>query len=141
MNKLEIDPNNIKSAETKIPRGLPVTMINLVVFNETAIYENPGESACSGAEAYYKRYAPAFYEVAKELGIEGIEVVYSGNVAETILGPAEPKWDSIALVRYPTFAIMRRLLEDPLYLQRAEPHRIAALKSWEWIAAYQPSAS
>ncbi len=42
-------------------------------------------------EAYTQRYAPAFNQVAAELGVEGLEVIYVGTVAQTILGPAEPK--------------------------------------------------
>jgi uncharacterized protein (DUF1330 family) len=92
------------------------------------------------APAYLQRYAPAFTEVAAELGVKGIEVVYVGSVAYTILGPEEPKWDAIALVRYPDFAAMRKVIESPLYLEKAEPHRKAALRAWEFIATFQQPA-
>ena len=85
-----------------------------------------------------QRYAPAFNQVAEELGVEGIEVVYVGAVAETILGPAEPKWDAIAVVRYPDFSALRKVTESPQYLEKAELHRKAALKAWEFIATFQP---
>ena len=91
-------------------------------------------------EAYIQRYAPAFNEVAAELNVKGIEVVYVGAVALTILGPAEPRWDAIAVVRYPNFSALRTITESSIYLERAEPHRKAALKAWEFIATFQPEA-
>ncbi len=138
MPKVLIDPKNMAAAEDMFPADLPVTMVNLVSFNKVAQYEDQSQPACSGQDAYYKRYVPTFNEVAEKLGITGIEVLYGGNVSEVILGPAEPKWESIALVRYPSFAVMRKMLEDPYYLEHAEPHRLAALKEWEWISCYEP---
>ena len=138
MSRVELDLANVRAAEAKIPSGVPVTMINLVAFFEEAQYKDTEEKPCSGMEAYLQRYAPAFNQVAAELGVQGIEVVYVGTVAETILGPTEPKWDAVALVRYPNFAALRKVTESPLYLTEAEPHRKAALKAWEFIATFQP---
>ena len=140
MSKVELDLNDVLAAEAKIPSGVPVTMINLVAFFPEAQYEDANEKPCSGMEAYIQRYAPAFNQVAAELGVEGIEVLYVGTVAQTILGPAEPKWDAVALVRYPNFAALRKVTESSLYFAKAEPHRKAALKAWEFIATFQPEA-
>jgi len=137
MQTVELHPRNILAAEAKIPIGAPVTMINLVQFFEHAQYEIGGQKPCSGREAYLERYAVAFNEVAAELKVQNIEVIYAGTVAETILGPAEPKWDALAVVRYPNFAALRKVIESPLYLEKAEPHRKAALKAWEFIATFQ----
>ena len=138
MSKVKLDLNNVLAAEAKIPSGVPVTMINLVEFFREAQYDDPSEKPCSGIEAYIQRYAPAFNHVAQELGIEGIEVVYVGSVAATILGPAEPKWDAVAVVRYANFSALRKITESSLYFEKAEPHRKAALKAWEFIATFQP---
>ena len=140
MSRVELNLNNVRAAEAKIPSGVPVTMINLVAFFPEAQYEDGNEKPCSGMEAYIQRYAPAFNQVAAELGVEGIEVLYVGTVAETILGPTEPKWDAVALVRYPNFAALRKVTESSLYFMKAEPHRRAALKAWEFIATFQPEA-
>ena len=141
MSKVELELTNVLAAEAKIPSGVPVTMINLVAFFPEAQYEDANEKPCSGMEAYIQRYAPAFNDVAAELGVGGIEVIYVGSVAATILGPVEPKWDAVAIVRYPNFAALRKVTESPLYLAEAEPHRKAALKSWEFIATYQPEGA
>ncbi len=140
MKTVELELDNVLAAEAKIPSGVPVTMVNLVEFFPNAKYDDPNQKSCSGREAYMQRYAPAFNQVAAELGVEGIEVVYVGAVAETILGPAEPKWDAIAVVRYPDFSALRKVTESSLYLEKAEPHRKAALKAWEFIATFQPKA-
>ncbi len=140
MKTVELKLDSVHAAEAKIPSGVPVTMINLVEFFPNAEYDDPSQKPCSGREAYMQRYAPAFNQVAAELSVEGIEVLYVGAVAETILGPAEPKWDAIAVVRYPSFSALRKVTENPLYLEKAEPHRKAALKSWEFIATFQPNA-
>ena len=140
MSKVELDLNNVLAAEAKIPSGVPVTMINLVAFFSEAQYENVNEKPCSGMEAYIQRYAPAFNQVAAALGVEGIEVIYVGTVAQTILGPMDPKWEAIAVVRYPNFSAFRKVTESSLYFAKAEPHRKAALKAWEFIATFQPEA-
>ena len=140
MTTVELKLDDVLAAEAKIPSGVPVTMVNLVEFLPSAEYDDPNQKPCSGREAYMQRYAPAFNQVAAELGVEGIELVYVGAVAETILGPAEPRWDAIAVVRYPNFSALRKVTESPLYLEKAEPHRKAALKAWEFIATFQPKA-
>ena len=134
MNYVDVDRNEILAAEASLPAGHPVVMLNLLAFRSEAQYQNPSEKPCSGMEAYIQRYAPAFTQVAEELGIQGIEVVYVGAVAHTILGPKDPKWDALALVRYPDFAALRTVIESAAYLAKAEPHRKAALKAWEFIA-------
>ncbi len=140
MSAISLDPKNILAAAAKIPAGEPVIMINLVQFHKQAQYEDPDQTPCSGMEAYLQRYAPAFNEVAAAEKVEGIEVVYAGSVAQTILGPAEPEWDLVAVVRYPNFAALRKVIESPLYVEKAAPHRKAALKAWEFIATVQPAS-
>ena len=140
MSKVILDSNDLRACESKVPADVPVTMINLVAYNAEAQYDELGTPAITGADAYLKCYAPAFNEVATELGIEGIDLMYVGAVAQTLVGPAEPRWDAVAIVRYPNFSTLRKLLESPEYLAKAEPHRHAALKSWMFIATFRPSA-
>ena len=134
----DIDQQKVIEAEAKIPSDAPVTMINLLQFFDQAQYQDLNHEPCSGREAYMKRYATAFYEVATELGVTGVEVVYIGAVVAVILGPAEPTWDAIAVVRYRNFADLRKITENSIYFERAEPHRKAALKAFEWMATFEP---
>ena len=111
-----------------------MTMLNLVAYNAEAQYDDAQQEPCSGADAYLKRYAPAFNAVAAELGVKGVELVYVGAVARTLVGPTEPRWDAVALVRYPSYAALRTILESREYAEKAEPHRRAALSSWQFMA-------
>ena len=137
---VDVDRNEVLAAEAKVPAGQPVVMLNLLAFHADAQYGDSAEEPCSGMEAYMQRYAPAFNQVAEEVGVKGIELVYVGGVTHTILGPSDPKWAALALVRYPDFASLRKVIESPAYLERAEPHRKAALSAWEFIATVPQTA-
>ncbi|MGI4796430.1 MAG: hypothetical protein ACRYF2_23300 [Janthinobacterium lividum] len=52
-----------------------------------------------------------------------------------MLVAAEGKhWDDVSLVRYPDFASLCRMIESADYRREAEPHRVAALADWRFIA-------
>lgn len=44
-------------------------------------------------EAHLQQYAPAFNEVARELGVEGMNLVYIGLVAGMIVGCNAQEWN------------------------------------------------
>jgi len=139
MNSIVLNEQDLLAAEQKIPPVVPVVMLNLVAFNPTALYEGSPAPPCSGREAYLQRYAPAFREAAAAENVSGIRVVYLGSVATTLIGPKDPHWDAIALVEYPNFAALRKVLQSAAYKTNAEPHRKAALKAWQFVATFQPS--
>jgi uncharacterized protein (DUF1330 family) len=138
MNSIVLNEQDLLAAEQKVPPGAPVVMLNLVAFNPTALYERSSASPCSGREAYLQRYAPAFREAAAAEHVDGIRVVYVGSVATTLVGPKDPHWDAIAVVEYPNFAALRKVLQSTTYKTKAEPHRKAALKAWLFVATFQP---
>jgi len=73
----------------------PVWMVNFMRYKERADYGDSGDSGISGREAD-DRYAPV--DVLKSIGAD---VAYFGDV----IGPdggADPEWDRMAVVRYPT---------------------------------------
>lgn len=135
MRTTEINTTDVRIAEQAIPRRTPVTMLNLVRYNPTALYEDGShESACSGREAYLQRYAPAFNQVAAAQAVEGIKVLYLGQVMAQLVGPSEEQWDDMVLVEYPDFEAFRRVTESLQYELEATPHRRAALADWRLIA-------
>ena len=138
MHPVVLTDEDLASAEQKVLPNTPVVMLNLVAFNSSALYEDSSFSACSGTEAYFQRYAPAFRQAAAAAGVEGIKVLYVGAVAATLVGPADPRWDAIALVEYPDFEALRKVLQSPLYKAEAEPHRKAALKAWQFTMSARP---
>jgi hypothetical protein len=72
----------------------PVWMVNLMSYRDAAVYDGE-ETGISGREAD-DRYAPL--EVLAEIGAE---VVFVGDVEDQLLGDS-PRWDRVAIVKYPT---------------------------------------
>ena len=114
----------------------PVYMINLVRYRDEALYEAGSKlPPCSGREAYFERYAPAFKTVAQG---EDYGLFWVGNVRGVLVGAEGEAWNDIVIVRYATFSALRRILESPAYGALAEPHRRAALTDWKFIVTTQP---
>ncbi|TWB20341.1 hypothetical protein FBZ89_10752 [Nitrospirillum amazonense] len=118
----------------------PVYMVNLVRYRDQATYEATFEAAsdlppCSGSEAYFQRYARAFQTIARG---EDYSVFWVGNVRGVLVGVAGEAWDDIVIVRYASFATLRRILENPAYAEQAAPHRHAALADWKFMVTTQP---
>jgi len=138
MQPVVLTDEDLARAERAAPPHTPITMLNLVAFHSSAMYEDRSYSACAVSEAYFQRYAPAFRQAAAAAGVEGIKVIYVGAVAATLAGPTEPRWDAVALVEYPHFEALRKVLQSPVYKAEAEPHRKAALKAWQFTMTTQP---
>ncbi len=73
----------------------PVWMVNLMKYRDRAEYADGRESTLTGAEAddLYAPFGP--------LAAVGAEIVFVATVEDQLLG-AEPKWDRVAVVQYPT---------------------------------------
>ena len=108
-----------------------VLMVNLLRYNDTAQYEGGDQLPCSGREAYFTRYVPAFAEVTQG---QGIAAQWVGSVHAALVGPADEAWDDVAIVRYPSFAAFRTMIEGADYRAKAAPHRRAALADWRLLA-------
>jgi uncharacterized protein (DUF1330 family) len=133
MPTTEINREGLDAAVSAIPPGSPVFMINLLRFRDQADYGGHTDLApCTGREAYFARYLPAFNETASPYGTT--ELVFGGNVIGTVVGPLDEEWDGIGLVRYPGIEVFLELTADSAYLAKAEPHRAAALADWRLYA-------
>ena len=127
----ELAPQALLAAAAAIPADTPIYMVNLLRYREQAAYDDPATAApCSGREAYFQRYVPAF---AKVTAGEGITPFWVGNVLAQLVAPPGEHWDDVAIVEYPSFAVFQRLMENPAYHAEAEPHRRAALADWRLI--------
>jgi hypothetical protein len=73
----------------------PVWMVNLMKYRDVAEYEDGRATTLSGREAD-DLYAPL-----EELAAVGAEIVFFAEVETQLLGDA-PKWDRVAVVKYPT---------------------------------------
>ncbi len=132
---VDMQPQDILAATSFIPEGSPVYMVNLLRYREYADYRDyPAMVPCSGREAYYERYIPAFNQTVSRAGINGIKVFWLGTVLARVVAPPEEQWDNVAIVEYPDFATFRRVIESQAYQTEADPHRKAALEDWRLIA-------
>ena len=101
----------------------PVFMLNLLRFR-------PGR----GREIYFNDYVTAFRAIVAARGIDGIAPIWTGDVAGFVAGPAGEAWDAALVVRYPSLAAFRAIVDSAEYRDTAAPHREAALLDWRLIA-------
>ncbi|WP_343676883.1 hypothetical protein [Paraburkholderia heleia] len=136
MDHTEYTLTALQAAGLALDEHAPVYMVNLVRYRVNADYDGKTElPACTGREAYFQRYAPAFNEVAAG---EDYSVFWVGNVRGVLVGIYNEAWDDIVIVRYSSFATLRRILENPAYQENAAPHRQAALADWKFIVTTEP---
>ena len=136
MQTTELTPESISLAATAIPENTPFVMLNLLRYKVEADYgRSTGLHPCSGREAYYKRYVPAFAEVAGLFGRStSFRPILVGSVLAHLVAPVDELWDDLVLVEYTDFAAFRAVVESPEYRRIADPHRRAALADWRLLA-------
>ena len=137
MAMTEMTPKAIAEATRVLEGKGPVHMVNLIRYNQQAAYEaGSALPPCSGREAYFQRYLPAFAEVAGKVAPgEHFTPIFLGNVALTLIGPPEEAWDDVALVEYSSFETLRKIIASPEYEAQAAPHRRASLADWRFLGA------
>lgn len=79
------------AAAAVIPEGPTFVVFNLLRYKPEANYDDrPEQASCSGQEAYYSRYVPAFAKVATLSGQKkAFRLAFLGSVIATLVGPAE----------------------------------------------------
>jgi uncharacterized protein (DUF1330 family) len=103
----------------ELPADAPVVMINLLRFKRP-----------DGVERY-ERYAR---EVVPHLDAVGARALYAGTARASLIGEqAEPWWDAILVVEYPTPQAFREMVSSESYGE-VHAHREAALERAELIA-------
>ena len=132
MNTLEIDSKALQQAADTLPANTPILMLNLLRYKEQADYGNDtSKQPCSGRDAYFKNYIPAFNKIA--MNIPGIQPFFIGDILQHLVAPPNEMWDNIALIEYPGFDSFLAVIQHPDYDADAEPHRLAALEDWRLI--------
>lgn len=138
MRSIEVTRSALEAAGKALVEAGPVYMINMVRYRDQADYHGKSElPPCSGRDAYFQRYAPAFNKVAQG---EDYGLFWVGNVRGVLVGSEGETWDDVVIVRYSSFAALRRILESSAYEEQAAPHRRAALAEWRFIVTTQPAA-
>jgi uncharacterized protein (DUF1330 family) len=101
----------------------PLAMLNLLRFKDIATYDaDAKQPKRSGLEAYMMYGAVAQQKVAQVGG----QMIFMAPAQQTFVGPADVKWDVVALVYYPSREAFLRMLAMPDY-QAATHHRRAGL--------------
>ena len=108
-----------------------VLMLNLLRYNAQAQYDQSGQPPCSGREAYFTRYVPAFAEVTQG---QRIAAQWIGTVQAALVAPRTRHGTMWRSSRYPSFAAFREMIEGADYQAKADPHRRAALADWRLLA-------
>lgn len=98
----------------------PIAMVNLIRFKERATGIDEG---MTGAEAY----ATYGQNIAPYLLAAGGEVLVATNSVESVVGPSEPEWDMVLIVRYPSRKAFVGMISDPGY-QKEHEHREAGVE-------------
>jgi uncharacterized protein (DUF1330 family) len=98
----------------------PIVMLNLLRFKAEA----DGVDAGVSGEDAYRRYGEATEPFLERVGGRVLSLVAT---AQSVIGPAEPEWDAVLLVEYPSRKAFLQMATDPEYL-KIHAHREAALE-------------
>lgn len=117
-----IDPSKEQFAAFKdLPREGAIHMLNLVRLRAQAAY--PDGRQASGVEAY-RAYGRETMPIIKRLGAKQFWI---GKFEQTLIGPADERWDAVFIMEYPSADALITMLRDPEYRQ-AVLHRQAAVE-------------
>lgn len=97
----------------------PVWMVNLMRYKDRAAYADGRESTLSGREA------DDAYTPLGPLAAVGAEIVFAADVEDQFLGD-EPRWDRIAVVKYPTRVSFIEMQQRADF-QKAHEHKEAGM--------------
>lgn len=123
-NAVEPTPEQIQDFLASHEDGVPIYMLNLLKFKQTATYKD-GETV--SGEVAYRRYAKAFGDMLRDLNIDGVETVFGGKVDRFLIGDGEGEWDAVAIVRYPDKKAMFEAVSNDTY-RSFHFHRRAGLQ-------------
>ena len=115
----------------KGPADTPVVMVNLLRFKDQA---DAADEGLSGAEAY-QRYGA---QMIQWITSQGGRLIWSGRVDSMVIGDTEERFDTIALVEYPSRAEFLRIVGDPRVAEYSV-HRTAGLEM-QWLIASTTAA-
>ncbi len=136
MQITELHPQTIEAGAAAVAPDTSFVMLNLLRYKEEADY-GPGSpfTPCSGREAYYGRYVPAFAKIAaKSPNTQNFKPAFLGSVLASLVNSGDEPWDDVVLVEYGNYAAFREVAESDEYERDAAPHRRAALENWRLIA-------
>ncbi len=117
-----IDPEREQfEAFKKLPRDMPINMLNLVKLKEMTVYDDGTETTGVMAYKTYGRESePIFTRV-------GGTIIWRGKPELLLIGPPKIEWDIAFIARYPTAGAFMEMVTDPDY-RKAVKYRQAAVE-------------
>ena len=120
-----IRPNKSQFIELmEAPDEGPVVMLNLLKFKEQA----DGQKESGASE--YGKYSDAAVQMVEA---RGGKVLWMGRADQILIGNPDEKWDSVALVQYPSRKDFVEMVSTPEY-EQAHEHRESGLERTVLIA-------
>ncbi len=120
-----------------IPGDVPVTLVNLLKFHETAMYPTTtAYSGCTGREAY-ARYMELIGVLLPHVGGKR---TLTAEVLGRVIGPEDESWDEVQITEFPTLDAFSDMMVMPEF-QAAAEHRSAALSDSRVIISRTPERS
>lgn len=107
----------------------PIVMVNLIRFKDRATGIDEGKTGAEAYGIYGQNIAPYLAEA-------GGEVLIATTSVDSIIGPEEPEWDMVILVRYPSRKAFLGMISNPGYLKEHE-HRVAGVEEARLILSAQ----
>jgi uncharacterized protein (DUF1330 family) len=108
-------------------------MLNLLKFKERAKYRDGRETDLTGQQAYGLYGAG----VAKLIQGLGGTFVFGGQANVLLIGDGELQWDTVAIVKYPSFEAFTKMTASEAY-QEVHVHRDAGLSHQLLINCLDP---
>ena len=111
-----------------LPRDVPINMLNLLRFHESAQYSADHPHAAKGwsgeraYEEYGKTSGPIFERV-------GGTIIWRGRMESMVIGPDDRQWDSSFIARYPNSGAFLEMVTDPEYRKAVFNRQAAVLTS------------
>jgi uncharacterized protein (DUF1330 family) len=115
-------PDQLENFAKNKPEG-PLYMLNLLKFKERSVYADGRDTNLSGAEAYGIYGAG----VAKLIGAMGGSIEIGLATHFLVIGDGELEWDSVAVVKYPSFEDFTQMTTSDAY-NEIHVHRDAGLE-------------
>jgi uncharacterized protein (DUF1330 family) len=104
------------------PRTERIAMVNLLKFRARAEYRDGRPDDISGEEAYMRYIA----EMGPIVAAAGGRFLFSGDVAELVIGEVDELWDAVGIAEYPSRAAFFRIATSP-EVEAISVHREAGL--------------
>lgn len=136
---IPIQTKDYLSLIDKFPPNVPVTLVHMLQFHDTATYPPSSPYASlepmTGRDAFYKRYVVCGNAAAREVGITPAKTLfYSTSVTSLLFGHNDVLWDVITARKFSSFEEYARYQTSRAYVDNAIPHRDAALRDWSLVA-------